>query len=575
VAIAVSDELKKTDVVIVGLGAAGGIAAYVLTRAGLNVIGLEAGGRLTGGDEKLNELAQPTGYNVFGRPKFNLEIPTWRPTASTTAIPASASANHAGRMMNAVGGTSIHYGTECWRLSPWHFKSRSETIKRYGVHAIPAGSTLADWPLTYEELEPYYDKVEYEIGVSGKAGNIRGKLDPAGNIFEGARDRQYPLPPLRGSGFTELMSDAAKRLNWHPFPTPSSAHSQAFKGTSPCLYCSTCYNGCFISAKGSTDIHVIPAAEATGKLSIVTQARVTQVNTDNNGRVTGVHFLKGEKEFFQPASVVMLAAFVYENVRLLLLSTSKVYPKGLSNNHGQVGKNYMSHNSLPNVYALFPGRRLNIWSGLSAQGINISDWTADQVDHSGLDFIGGGKLNIGMGKMPIGSANMTPPSVPTWGSAWKSWLRTNANSVAAGGARTEMLSYEDNYLDLDPAIRDSLGFPVIRVTFNVKDNEKRLAQYLTEKVIMWFKEAGATETWVDSLRPASINVHAFGGTRMGTEPESSVVDRWCFSHEAPNLAILSSSVFPTSSEYNPTETIQALAWWTADHLVENWKTIAA
>jgi gluconate 2-dehydrogenase alpha chain len=569
----VSEDLKKTDVVIIGLGAAGGIAAYVLTKAGLNVVGIEAGGRLTGHDEKLNELAQSYHYNVFGRPKFNLEIPTWRPNASTPTISASA-AGRAGRMMNAVGGTSIHYGTESWRLSPWNFKTRSETIKRYGANAIPANSTLADWPLTYEELEPYYDKVEYQIGVSGKAGNIRGELDPAGNIFEGPRDREYPLPPLRRTGFTEMMFDAAKRLNWHPFPSAGTAHSQAFKDTPGCLYCTTCLNGCFISAKGSTDVHAIPEAEATGKLSVITQARVTKIDTDNNGRVTGVLFLKDGKEFFQPASAVMLSAFTYENVRLMLLSTSKAYPKGLSNNHGQVGKNYIHHNSLPNVYALFPGRKLNLWSGVATQGNAIADWTGERFDHSGLGFIGGGRLKLGMGLLPIASASMTPPSVPRWGSAWKSWLKTNANSVAENRVQIEILSYEDNYLDLDPTARDSLGFPVIRVTFDVKDNEKRLAQYMADKAITWFKEAGATETWVDPLRPASLSQHAFGGTRMGAEPETSVVDRWCFSHEVPNLAILSSSVFPTTSEYNPTETIQALAWWSSDHLVANWKSIA-
>jgi gluconate 2-dehydrogenase alpha chain len=567
-----AEQLKKTDVVIIGVGAAGGIAAYVLTKAGLNVVGLEAGGRLTGRDEQLNELAQPSHYNVFGRPKANLEIPTWRPNRSTPTIPASAGELPT-PMMNAVGGTSIHYATESWRLNPWNFKMRSETIKRYGVNAIPSGSTVADWPVTYEELEPYYDKAEYEIGISGKAGNIRGKLDPAGNIFEGPRSREYPLPPLRRSGFTELMAEAAIRLGWHPFPNPSSVHSQMYQGKPACTYCSTCANGCFIGAKGSTDMHVIPAAEATRKLSIVTQARVTRIDTGNNGRVTGVTYVKNGREFFQPASVVMLGTFTFENTRLLLLSTSKAYPKGLSNNHGQVGKNYIAHNTA-HVNAFFRGRKLNRWGGLGAQGTTLDEWADDNFDHTGLDFIGGGVFRAGMGQQAIATANSTLPSVPTWGSAWKSWLKANANSLAVANAQCETLAYEDNYLELDPTIRDPLGFPVIRITFDLKDNEKRGALHAAEKIAAWFKEAGATETWANAVRPVSLANHAYGGTRMGADPETSVVDRWCFSHETPNLAILGGSTFPTTGARNPTLTVQALAWWTADHLVKNWKSIA-
>ena len=367
-----AEQLKKTDVVLVGVGAAGGVAAFALTKAGLNVIGIEAGGRLTGRDEKLNDLAGPGRYNIFGRPKANLEIPTWRPNASTPTIPATANGARPTPMMNAVGGSSIHYATDSWRLNPWNFKTRSETIKRYGAGAIPKGSTVADWPLTYEELEPHYDKAEYEIGISGKAGNIQGKLDPAGNIFEGPRMREYPLPPLRSASWSEFIAGAARRLGWHPFPNPSSIHSQPWKGTPACTYCSSCGNGCFIGAKGSTDIHVIPAAEKTKKLTIVTEARVTRIEVDNQGRASGVTYLKDGREYFQPASVVVLGSFTYENVRLLLLSTSKAYPKGLSNNQGQVGRNYMAHNTAQIVEAFFPGKKLNKYGVPSRTGPRLT-----------------------------------------------------------------------------------------------------------------------------------------------------------------------------------------------------------
>jgi gluconate 2-dehydrogenase alpha chain len=563
-----AEALKKTDVVLVGVGASGGVAAFVLTKSGLNVVGIEAGGRLTGRDEKLNDLAGSGRYNVFGRPKANLEIPTWRPNDSTRTIPSTAGARPT-PMMNAVGGSSIHYATDSWRLNPWNFKMRTETIKRYGAGAIPKGSTVADWPITYEELEPYYDNVEYEIGISGKAGNIQGKIDPAGNVFEGPRRREYPLPPLRRSSYVDMMDTVAKRLGWHPFPNPSSIHSQPWKGTPACTYCSSCGNGCFIGAKGSTDMHVIPAAEATKKLSIVTHARVMRIESDSNGRATGVTYIKDGKEYFQPASVVVIGSFTYENVRLLLLSTSKAYPKGLANNHGQVGRNYMAHNTAQIVEAFFPGKQLNKY-GLGL-GIALDDWADDNFDHSGLGFIGGGMMRTGVGGGPVAA---TPPGVPGWGSAWKAWQKVNAGSTAACNAQCDTLSYEKNYLDLDPTVRDKLGVPVTRITFDLGENDTRAAAFTAEKISLWFKEAGAAVTWANAIRPVTLANHAYGGCRMGNDPEASVVDRWNMAHEVPNLGVLGASTFVSAAARNPTLTIQALAWRTAEHIAKEWKSIA-
>ena len=162
-------------------------------------------------------------------------------------------------MMNAIGGTSIHYWAQSWRLKPWDFRTRSESIRRYGPNSIPAGSTLEDWPLTYDELEPYYDIIEQEVGVSGKAGNIQGRIDPAGNVFEGPRQREYPMPPLRGAGFTDHMLDAARQLGWKPFRPPAAINSQPYRGRAQCVfhgYCSA--GGCHVGAKNSTAITTIP-----------------------------------------------------------------------------------------------------------------------------------------------------------------------------------------------------------------------------------------------------------------------------------------------------------------------------
>ena len=331
-------------------------------------------------------------------------------------------------MMNAVGGTTLHYWAQSWRLNPWDFKVVSETTRRYGRSRIPAGSTVEDWPFGLDELEPYYDRVEYELGISGKAGNLNGKVDARGNIFEGPRRREYPMPPLRGTGFTEMMGDAARKLGWHPFPGPAAINSRTYENRAACAYHGYCARGgCHINAKGSTAVTTIPKAQKTGRFDVVTQATTTTIEADANGRVSGVNYVKDGVEYFQPADVVLLASYVYENVRLLLLSRSKPYPNGLSNNHRQVGRHYFSHNTGAAVTALFP-RDLNNWYGLPAQGVAVDDWADDNFDHAGLDFIGGGNLWVYSDRRPIAAAGMpTFGKAPEWGVAWKAFVKQNAD----------------------------------------------------------------------------------------------------------------------------------------------------
>ena len=333
-------------------------------------------------------------------------------------------------MMNAIGGTSIHYWAQSWRLKAWDFKTRSETLRRYGAAAIPVGTTLEDWPLTYDELAPFYDVVEDEVGVSGVAGNIGGKLTGRGNPFESPRAKEYPMPPLRGSGFTDHMAETARKLGWKPFAPPAAINSQPRKGRSSCVYHGYCGSGgCHVSAKGSTAVTTIPEAQKTKNLTIFDKAHVTRIETDANGRVTGVRYLRNREEFFQPAKVVLLAGYTYENSRLLLLSKSKPYPKGLSNNHGQVGRHYFGHwNSF--VTALFP-YDINTWYGLPAQGTTCDEWADDNFDHSGMGFIGGSSLHVMTERHPIDAAAMnTFGRAPGWGSAWK-----NSSTTTLAGNR--------------------------------------------------------------------------------------------------------------------------------------------
>jgi len=563
--------LKDTDLVIIGLGAAGGVAALPLAQAGLEVIGLEAGGWLTRRDFAPDELRN----NYRGWPqavqKANQEIPTSRPNASS---PASArGAIHP--MQNAVGGTTLHYWAQSWRLNPWDFKVVSETRRRYGASRIPAGSTVEDWPFGLDELEPYYDKIEYEVGISGQAGNINGKIDPRGNPFEGERRRPYPMPPLRGNEFLDKMASVARTIGWAPFPGPAAINSRTYQNRSACMYHGFCNRGgCHVEAKNSTAVTTIPRAQATGHLKVVTRAHVTTIEVDGGGRMTGVNYVTDGVEYFQPAKVVLLASYTYENSRLLLLSKSKAFPNGLSNNHKQVGRHYFSHHQGAGVSALFPFN-LNSWYGLPAQGVAVDNWADDNFDHSGLDFIGGGNLWVYSDRRPIGAAGMsTFGQVPNWGSAWKAFVKENADRSNTAYLQKTTLPYEDNFLDLDPEVKDPLGYPVCRVTAEYKENERKIGAFIQDKMERWYREAGAIAIQRGPLGgPMGVSTHAYGGTRMGDNAETNVVNRFGFSNEVPNLGVLGASVMGTSGARNPTLTSQALAWRTADHLVKNWDKI--
>jgi gluconate 2-dehydrogenase alpha chain len=562
--------LKDTDVVIVGLGAAGGVAALPLAQAGIEVIGLEAGSWLTRRDFAPDELRNNYRDWPMAVHKTDGEAPTVRATAS------SPTTRGGHPMMNAVGGTGLHYWAQHWRLNPWDFNVVSETKRRYGASRLPKGSTVEDWPFGYDELEPYYDKIEYEIGVSGQAGNINGKIDSRGNRFEGPRRRDYPMPPLRSTAFLDKMAGTARSLGWYPFPGPAAINSRPYQNRSACMYHGFCNTGgCHVDAKNSTAVTTIPRAQATGRLKVVTHATVTSIEVDGDGRASGVTYLAGGTEYFQPAKVVLLAGYTYENVRLLLLSKSKAYPNGLSNNHAQVGRHYFSHHTGAGVSALFPFD-LKAWYGLPAQGVAVDDFADDNFDHANLDFIGGGNLWVMSDRRPISAAGMnTFGLAPGWGFEWKAFIRQNADRSHGSYLQKTTLPYEENFLDLDPVVKDPLGLPVVRITGEYKENERKIGAFIQDKMEEWYRAAGAIRVQRAPLGGAmGASTHAYGGTRMGDNPESNVVNRWGLSHEAPNVGVLGASVMGTSGAHNPTHTVQALAWRTAEYLVKNWRAIA-
>lgn len=562
-----SNQLAKADAVIIGLGAAGGIAAHVLTQAGINVVGLEAGPRLDVEDFLANddEISGAV-RNWTGEPKFNSEIPTWRPDASSpTASPPLPPV----RMANMVGGTSVHYNVQQWRFRADDFTIRTDTIEKYGEDVLPPGSTVADWPLTYDDLESYYDQVEYLIGVSGEAG---------ANPYESPRSRPYPLPPLRRFGYGELAAEGMSALGYNPFPQPSAIISEEYDGRPACTYCGFCGSfGCWNNSKSSTLVSAIPKAEDTGRLEIRPNSRVMKILSNDQGQVTGVEYLDENGDLQeQPAGLVILSTYVFENVRLMLLSTSSAYPGGLANSNGQLGKHYMAH-IYTGSYGLFPGQRLNLFSGPGSQATSMDDLNGDNFDHTNLGFIRGGVVFASNDiSKPIAQARNLAPGVPGWGSQYKQWIHENGNSIGQVFAQVEPQPYETNFLDLDPDATDPLGLPVVRVTYSLRENEINAQQYISEKLDEILVQMGATETWpaYPNGIEQPVNSHDYGGTRMGDDPATSVVNKYGLAHEVSNLCVLGGSTFPGSSGYNPTGTIQAHAWYAADYIAQNFNDIA-
>src|SRR5215467_12078093 len=276
---------EKTDVIIVGMGAVGGILAAELGKAGMKVIGLERGPRLSTPDfSAQDELRYFQRRDL--RPDVKRQPVTWRPNSKERANPLPRL-----DYGNQAGGGTVHYGAVSWRFHEDDFRARSQTIERYGASAIPQDSSLVDWPLTYADLEPYYDRAEYELGVSGKAGNLQGKKIDGGNVFEAPRRRDYPLPPLLQDQAEMLFGAAGRNLGYHPFSTPRAIISQPYNGRPACTYCGFCQAfGCHVGAKSSILVTKLPEADATGNFKLVTGAMCYAVNSDNTGKVTGVSY---------------------------------------------------------------------------------------------------------------------------------------------------------------------------------------------------------------------------------------------------------------------------------------------
>ncbi len=567
--------LPPVDVVLVGFGWTAAIIAQELTEAGVQVLALERGEfRDTvpdfATDTIQDELRYAVRKQIFESPER--ETLTFRNSADQTALPM----RHLGSFMPAagVGGAGVHWNGQCWRFLPSDFEIRSQVEQRYGSKFIPEGMNLQDWGVTYDELEPHYDRFEYLCGVSGKAGNLAGTKQPGGNPFEGPRKHDYPLPPLKRSASTTLFDKAAREAGFDPFPCPAANASKPYRNPlgvqmGQCTYCGFCeWFGCGNYSKASPQTTILPVLLKKDNFSFRTRCNVTRVNTDGRGKqATGVTYVDIDgNEFEQPAGMVVLCAFAQHNVHLLLLSKIGT-PYDPQSGQGVVGRNYAYQ--ITSSVDVFQKEILNPFMGAGALGQGVDNFNGENFDHGPLGFIGGGYIALwNTGGRPI-LQHQLPKNAPKWGSGWKRAMHDNyltSTSIATHGS---VMSYRNNYLDLDPTWRDDYGNPLLRLTFDFQPNEHRMSDYLTEQATKIARAIpGATHHAKKREGHYSIvpyqTTHNTGGAAMGADPRTSVVNRYLQSWDVPNLWVMGASVFPQNAGYNPTGTVGALTFWAAE-----------
>lgn len=571
-------KLPTTDVVVVGLGWAGSIIANELADEGLNVIGYERGPwRDTARDFSVatapDELRYNTRMELMVRARQNTV--TMRNNPGQTALPIRQwQSFHPG---NGTGGAGLHWAGITYRYDPNEFRMKSHLIERYGQKAYDAANlTMQDWGTDWDEMEPHYARFEAICGTSGKAGNIKGQIQEGGNPFEGPRSADYPTPPMEQPYGPTLFAETAKDMGYKPYPVPSSLVSEAYTNPlgvtmGPCTYCGFCTNyGCANYSKASAITTILPALIRKPNFTAKTNCEVHRVVMDPSGtRATGVIYTDSSgREWEQPASLVIVAAFVLENVRLMLMS-GVGEPYDPETGKGTTGRNYC-YQTANSAQLFFHDKNFNPFIGAGAVGMGIDETNNDNFDHSGLGFFGGGSTRV----TPIGGApianSVTPPGTPKWGSQWKRAVKDTYHANMSIGCEASCYPQRTNYLSLDPTYRDPYGDPLLRMTFDFTDNDLRMAQYVTNRIAEIGKRMGAYQiVKKPSVGPWSNakgyeSTHLVGGFIMGTDPSVSSVNKYLQVWNVPNLFVVGATAVPQNPGYNPTGTVGALAFKAAD-----------
>ena len=533
---------ETVDFVIVGSGAAGGVLAKELATAGFSVVVLEQGPWREAKDFRHDELGNWFLWDMVGAPS---EFPqTFRTSDQETATQRQGGVPPL-IYARGVGGSSVHFTANFWRFHDIDFRERS-------LRGPIRGTSFDDWPISYDELEPYYTKVDWEIGVSG----AQGPFDPP-------RSRPYPVPPLPVKSSGVLLERGARKLGLHAQPAPMAILSKPHDGRPPCMHCGYCMMyGCEFGAKSSTLATMIPKAVATGKCEVRADSTVFRVETDAAGRATGVvYWDRARAEHRQPARAVVLAANGAETTRLLLMSETPRFPQGLANSSGKVGRNLM-FNGQTAAMGLFE-HPLNEYKSVQVTRIIHDYYDSDPK----RGFYGGGGIDARMSAGPLlFSLFGLPPGAPTWGAEYKKMIRDYVTRTVEIAGHTTSLPLESNTITLDPTVKDKWGRPALRVTYRDHPDDLKTMRFLQDRSKDLLRAAGAKRIWAPDVAPTTVAAHLLGTARMGNDPRTSVVDRFHRAHDVRNLFICDGSSFVTSGRGQPTMTIQALAFRAGEYI---------
>jgi gluconate 2-dehydrogenase alpha chain len=574
-----STRLPGTEVLIIGGGATGLIAAYELAHAGRKCVVLERGrdrrdARDFSAPEEHDELRYAIRHKHMTDVKRNTL--TFRNTRSQRALPM----RRLGSFLpgEGLGGSMIHWNGQFWRPLPSDLRLRSHYRERYGADFIDEALSIQDHGVSYEELEPHLDMGERVFGASGIAGNLRGEIQPGGNPFEGPRSADYPNPPLKQHVAGALFEKAARAEGANPFPYPAGNASRRYENPygavlHPCTYCGFCERfGCGYLAKGDPLVCVYDVLAGHPNVEIRTESEVARIEKSADGRtVTGATYVDADgREWFQPADMVCLCSYALWNVHMLLVSGIG-RPYDPASREGVVGRNY-AYQTIAACNVFFDDTiRTNPFMGAGALGTVVDDFNGDNFDHGGLGFVGGGYIACSQTHGRPINYHPTPDGTPRWGAEWKRAVRENYLRHAGVVVHGSSASTYENYLDLDPTYRDALGRPLLRMTFDFPENDRRMSAYVLEQAARICRAMDHV-VGVDTVNRAGGDkhysvvpyqtTHNTGGTVMGTDPSTSVVNRYCQSWDAHNLFVFGASLFPQNLGYNPTGPLLGLAYWT-------------
>ncbi len=525
------------DVVIIGSGASAGPCAFKLAQSGLKVTVLEKGDFR---DQELNPEDEFAEIHLERhRPSDSLD-----PTVVISGEKISAS-TRVGQSFYLVGGGTVRYTATSWRL-------RAKDFLKKTSYGSVEGCSIEDWPITYEELEPYYTQAEKMVGISGLSG-----ADPT----EPFRSQNHLMPPLKEDNFQKLLVPAAKKLGLNPFPIPVAIHSEAnaARNAEQCMQCGWCSGfPCRFSAKSSVDVVIYPLLKKTKGFTLKTHAYATKI-VSKGKKIEGVEYLnlKSSKKEFIKAKYVIVAASAIQSARLLLLSK-------IANSSGLVGKNLMFHIEAK-ASALFPTEQFH-QAYYKKTGIN--------------DFYFPGKKDGFINHRSIQSGSKAPPisfslSRKGFGAEFAKGLAKDFLHVQELQAMVEDLPQENNRITLSADKKDPWGLPVPEVYHTYHEQDRRAIMATLEQMKKLLEASGGINIETPKEAPRSIvdryTWHLMGTARMGNDPTKSVVNKFCQSHDLENLFITDGSVFPTSGGLNPTLTMQALSLRTADRILELFK----